>query len=271
MITLPLGIDVSHYQREVDWQKAKSAGVQFAFVKASEGTSLIDSQFARNWQELRRLGIPHGAYHFFRPAHPLSQIEWFVEGVQPQAGQLLVLDVENGGGLSKAELTRKVVEAVEIIYARTGRYPLIYSRASWLNANIDITKLPKLDYWLAQYRWALPYPMFTEPYPTEKIVIPNGVTREQVKFHQTGENGNGKLYGAQSYYIDTNRFIGTNEELAAYFGGVSVPEPEPEVGLYQARVTASVLNVRSSPEIADNVVGQLKEGAVVDVYETVER
>lgn len=263
-MTYPLGLDVSSYQRTMDWQRAISTGARFAFCKATEGASWVDPQFAANWSELRRLGLPHGAYHFFRPAQSLSQIELFVETVKPEAHERLVLDVENNGGLSRADLTRKVVEAVEIIYARSGRYPILYSRASFLNSNVNVGDLPKLDYWLAQYRYPLPYPFFTEPYPTEKLVMPYGVRPEQVKFHQSSEKGNGRRRGAQSYYIDLDTFLGTEDGLAAYFGAAIVPEPEP---LYEARVTADVLNVRSSPEIADNVVGQLTKGAIVDVFE----
>jgi GH25 family lysozyme M1 (1,4-beta-N-acetylmuramidase) len=273
-MTYPLGIDVSSYQRTMDWQRAIDTGAKFAFCKASEGASWVDPTFAYNWQELRRRGIPHGAYHFFRPAQSVKQVERFVELVQPEQGELLVLDVENNGGLSRADLTRKVVEAVEIIYARSGRYPILYSRSSWLNSNINVGDLPKLDYWLAQYRYPLPYPFFTGMFPTEKIDIPAGVSREQVKFHQGTDKGNGIRRGAQSLYIDMNHFIGTNEELAAYFGAAIVPPvvpPVSELRLYQARVKADVLNVRSTPEIADNVVGQLTEGAIVDVFEEVER
>jgi GH25 family lysozyme M1 (1,4-beta-N-acetylmuramidase) len=273
-MTYPLGIDVSSYQRTMDWQRAIDTGAKFAFCKASEGASWVDPMFAFNWSELRRLQIPHGAYHFFRPAQSVKQVERFVELVQPEQGELLVLDVENNGGLSRADLTRKVVEAVEIIYARSGRYPILYSRSSWLNSNINVGDLPKLDYWLAQYRFALPYPMFTDMYPTDKIAAPNGIERKQIKFHQGSERGNGKRRGAQSYYIDTNAFIGTQAELEAYFGLASEPQPElPPTSepLYEAIVTAGVLNVRSTPEIADNIVGQLTEGAIVDVFEEVVR
>ena len=99
------------------------------------------------------------------------------------------------------------------------------------------------------------------------------MTRSQVKFHQTGERGDGRKYGAQSYYIDTNRFLGTADELTAYFGGVAVPEPEPEppvIGakLYSAKVTTSPgynLLVRDAPNGAK--VGVRESGAIVDVYE----
>jgi GH25 family lysozyme M1 (1,4-beta-N-acetylmuramidase) len=229
-MTLPFGIDVSSYQKSMDWQRAIFTGAKFAFVKATEGSTWVDPTFAANWSELRRLGLPHGAYHFFRPAQSLSQIELFVNTVQPEEGERLVLDAENNGGLDKYAMTLRLKDALEIVKLRTGRYPIVYSRASWMNSNLIMSHLPVVDYWLAQYRFANPYPFFTEPYPSDKITIPAGVSREQVKFHQSSEKGNGKRRGAQSYYIDLDTYIGTEDGLAAYFGAAIVPD-EHEVYL----------------------------------------
>jgi len=216
-MTYPFGIDVSSYQKAVDWLKARTEGVKFAFVKATEGASWVDPYFARNWSELRRLQIPHGAYHFYRAQQDISQIWKFLEIVKPEADELLVIDIENNGGLSRVELTTNLAADVEYIEFITGRYPIIYSRANWLNANLNVGDLPKLDYWLAQYKLANLFPFYTDEYPTESIVIPWGVRPEQVRFHQSGEKGNGAKFGAQSYYLDYDRFIGTEAELQAYF------------------------------------------------------
>ena len=281
-LTLPFGIDVSKWQANkegtlrMDWNKAVANGIQFAFCRATYGAYYIDPQFDYNWAEMKRLNIKRGAYHYYLPTHPLSQIEMFVDLVEPQAGERLVLDFEYSGNLPKDVLTDKVCEAIELVKSLTGHYPIGYSRASWMNANLDMSAIPKIDWWLAQYLKPLIWPLFTPEYDTQYMDIPIGVTREQVKFHQTGEKGNGKKYGAQSYYIDTDRFIGTQAELSAYFGQshnvylpiVTVPpaqEPEP---LYQARVTADYLNVRSTPEIADNKIPpMLTYGNEVNVYE----
>lgn len=269
----PFGIDVSSWQANkegtlhMDWVKAKAAGIQFAFIKATEGANYLDTEFAYNWSELQRLNIPHGAYHFFRPSQPISQVQMFVDIVQPTEGELLVLDVENSGGLLRQALTEKVRLAVELIKQLSGRYPIIYSRASWLDANLDVLRLPKLDYWLAQYYLAMPYPVFTKEYPTDAMRIPIGVSKEQVKFHQTGEKGNGKMYGAQSHYIDTDRFLGTVDEKTAYFYGANVPPViSPEVKpLFQAKVTAYRLIIRDAPAGKDTGM-RLSEGHIVYIY-----
>lgn len=278
-MTYPFGIDVSKWQasadgtKRMDWNKAKSAGIEFAVCRATLGSNYIDPQFVYNWSEMRRLGLRRGAYHYFTPLHPLSQIDKFIDTVKPQAGERLVLDLEYAGLLPKEVLTPIVVKALELTKQLTGAYPIGYSRALWMNACLDMNQLPKIDWWLAQYRNKLLWPLFTPEFDTAKIDIPRGVTKSQIKFHQTGEKGNGKLYGAQSHYIDTDRFIGTQAKLSAYFGQTPLPPPPPDVTTsYKARVTTQSgynLLVRDAP--GGEKTGEVREsGAIVDVYEVVD-
>ena len=67
----PLGTDVSHYQATINWASVKSAGVAFAWAKATEGVGYTDAYFAANEANAKAVGIPIGAYHFARPSsHP---------------------------------------------------------------------------------------------------------------------------------------------------------------------------------------------------------
>ena len=59
------GVDVSDVQGEIDWKAARSAGVDFTYIKASEGSDLRDDRFAGNWAGTAAAGIRRGAYHFF--------------------------------------------------------------------------------------------------------------------------------------------------------------------------------------------------------------
>jgi lysozyme len=59
------GIDVSHHQGEIDWKAAHADGVDFAYIKASEGTDMRDPQFEKNWAESKAAGVRRGAYHYF--------------------------------------------------------------------------------------------------------------------------------------------------------------------------------------------------------------
>ena len=81
------GIDVSHWQVEIDWSEVKRAGVKFAFIKATEfpdkKTSLyIDDCLYANLKGASENGIYWGPYHFFRThIDPVIQAQAFVETV----------------------------------------------------------------------------------------------------------------------------------------------------------------------------------------------
>ena len=62
-----IGIDVSHYQGNIDWAQVRNAGYTFAFVKATEGTRFKDSYFIKNMNNGKANGVLMGAYHFARP------------------------------------------------------------------------------------------------------------------------------------------------------------------------------------------------------------
>lgn len=62
------GIDVSQWQGNIDWAKAK-ASIDFALIRAGYGDTLsyprqIDTQYERNYAECKRLGIPVGVYFY---------------------------------------------------------------------------------------------------------------------------------------------------------------------------------------------------------------
>ena len=52
------GLDVSEFQGNVDWEKVKAAGYQFAMLRAGYGFNTIDPQFKRNASECNRIGLP---------------------------------------------------------------------------------------------------------------------------------------------------------------------------------------------------------------------
>src|SRR4051812_27558928 len=60
------GVDVSHHQGHIAWAKLPRQGVDFAYIKATEGADHVDRRFSTNWRSAHRAGIRRGAYHFFR-------------------------------------------------------------------------------------------------------------------------------------------------------------------------------------------------------------
>jgi hypothetical protein len=64
--TVP-GVDVSHYQGTINWASVRSAGIQFAYIKATEGTTYKDPMFNTDYLGAYNNGVIRGAYHFARP------------------------------------------------------------------------------------------------------------------------------------------------------------------------------------------------------------
>jgi len=277
-MTLPFGIDISKWQGVNDYAKMK-ANTTFVFVKATESWGYTDPKFYANWTGL--IGHNRGAYCYVYPeSDPIRQANHLID-IVTQAGvdwkyDRLVLDLEKSGhGLSKAEVSRRVLVMMERIREITGRYPVLYSRASWVNYNMLLTdsRIINADWWLAYYRTALPYPLYTPEMPPPPL-LPTGVSKWL--FHQTCERGKGREVGVGSYYVDQNRFNGTRAELDAYFGRgtnnvylpiVTIPEPEPKP-IYKAKVKPIApdrLNVRRTPN--GQIVRKIYAGDIVGVYQ----
>ncbi len=125
------GVDVSHYQGEIDWQELAAQEISFAYIKATEGTTHTDEYFESNWAQAAETDLLVGAYHFFSFTSPgKNQAEHFIDVVGDISGKLLpAVDVEYYAGVTPdvetvvEELT-VFLNTVEKIY---GVKPIIYA------------------------------------------------------------------------------------------------------------------------------------------------
>src|SRR6185295_13488257 len=148
------GIDVSHYQGLVDWSQVRQAGIAFAFAKATEGLTTVDSEFSTNWPAMSAAGLLRGAYHFFHPEEDAaSQAEHFLSivGVLTAHDLPPVLDVETTNGVSTSALWAGVSTWLETVTQRTARTPLLYTSHSFWNDNAPDPTLTRYPLWLADY------------------------------------------------------------------------------------------------------------------------
>jgi GH25 family lysozyme M1 (1,4-beta-N-acetylmuramidase) len=140
------GIDVSSAQPGFDWPAARGAGVGFAFVKATEGTSYRNPQFAAQYNGSYQQGMIRGAYHFARPdgASGAAQAEYFVRngGGWSRDGRTLpgALDLEDYPhgvhcyGRSPGQIVAWIHDFVNRYHDLTGRWAVIYTGAYWWNS-----------------------------------------------------------------------------------------------------------------------------------------
>lgn len=61
-----VGIDVSHHQGDIDWNKVPKEKILFVYMKATEGKTYTDPTFHKNMRGAQKAGFKVGAYHFFR-------------------------------------------------------------------------------------------------------------------------------------------------------------------------------------------------------------
>ena len=150
-----MGIDVSHWQGDVDWRKVQAHGIKFAFVKATEGLAPKDPRFDRNWKALKDVDLIRGAYHFLDPAiDGRKQARHFLETVKFAPGDIIpVVDVERLKRTSNAELHRQLVRFLDEVKARTELNCMIYvSPEFWKEHLASNEKSPRTNHlWVAAY------------------------------------------------------------------------------------------------------------------------
>lgn len=279
----PYGVDISRYQYSQDGRQKINFDVlnpliKFCGIRAAISWGYTDPWFFYSWTSAT---APRLAYHVTYPGEDaIRQMDHFLQVVNPGEHDRLVLDLELDHGYSKYQITQTVLACLERLRSATGRYPVIYSRAFWVNDHLRVPDLPEgLNWWLATYLTPLPEPAYTVEHPGPPW-LPVGVNNWLI--HQTGDRGNGAAHGVASHYIDTNRWNGTEDQMLDYFDMteeshevylpiIVVPEPEPKP-LYQAEVKkiASVrMKVRPAPG-STKAVRSLSAGDQVNVYEEVD-
>jgi len=164
--TYALGVDVSHYQGSINWPQVAGSST-FAFLKATEGKTLIDLTYPVNRMGAESVGVKVGGYHFARPAgsgdaaitaDAIAQADFFLSIAQPQAGELPpVLDLEVSGGLKPPDLLTWTSAWLEEIYARTGVRALVYTSPNFWKNSLADSGVPALDgtpLWVAHWTTA---------------------------------------------------------------------------------------------------------------------
>ncbi len=126
------GIDVSHHNGAINWKKVKLSGVQFAFIKATEGKDWVDVRFLNNWQESSKAGICRGAYHFFSTTSSgEAQALNYISTVPREPGMLPpVIDIEFAKARSRMtddEFYRELGILNQALERHYGVEPIIYT------------------------------------------------------------------------------------------------------------------------------------------------
>lgn len=152
------GLDVSHYQGEIDWNKLRNAQIQgapvsFIFVKATEGTNLWDENFNQNFHNAKKNDIVRGAYHYFSPSSSgKEQARFYCKMVQLDENDLPpVLDVEELGNNSPAHLRQEVLNWMNAVEKHYGVTPILYTGYKFRTSYLNTPEFDRYPYWIAHY------------------------------------------------------------------------------------------------------------------------
>jgi len=209
-----LGIDVSHYQRDVNWRTVASRDVQFAFAKATEGSS-VDDYFQKNWSGIQEAGLFRGAYHYGHPGmDPETQAVHFASVVGQLGFRDLppVLDLEASDGhpaKQVLEWARAFVTKGEELF---GRQLMVYTGQFWRGPMGN----PNDGFFGARALWLAGYTL------EAKLVIP--ASWKSWTFWQYSDGNYNKPAAIPGVSrCDQSWFDGGVDDLNQLCGGVSPP------------------------------------------------
>ena len=195
------GVDVSSYQGQIDWD-ILSENIDFAYIKATEGSSSVDPCFKDNWKNSQGKGIRTGAYHFFSfDSSGETQAENFISNV-PIIENMLppAIDVEfyadkEQSPPSPVNVNTELRNMIEKLREHYGLTPVIYSTQKAYNMYIS-GNFSDCDIWI---RDILSFPSLPD--------------RERWTIWQYSEKGRLDGYSGDERFIDMNVFYGTKKEF----------------------------------------------------------
>lgn len=187
------GIDVSHYQGTIDWQRVvRSTNISYVYLKATEGANYVDDTYRRNLTEARRAGLSVGSYHFYRASvSPQEQFNNIVRNIKPAEQDLVpIIDIEHRGNVSEEQFIRDLTELIKKVEQYYGKKPLLYSYQNFYNRHfLGLFR---------HYHWMI------AKYQTESPVLLDG--RDYIMWQYTSK---GSIDGIKGH-VDRSRIMGNH-------------------------------------------------------------
>ena len=194
------GVDVSYYQGEIDWE-VLGEQIDFAFMKATEGSSHTDLRFEENRSGALENDVICGAYHFFSfESSGETQAENFIrvvgswDGMLPPVVDVEYYSVEEAITVEEEQIREELRRMLLVLEEYYGVKPIIYATLQSYYSILD-GEFDDYPLWIRNTYFA-PTPL-----------IPNW------DFWQYCDEGELAGYGGESRYIDLNVYAGTREEL----------------------------------------------------------
>lgn len=147
------GIDVSSHQGQIGWKRLQSQGVDFVYIKATEGGDFVDRQFENNWNSAGQVGLKRGAYHFFTLCRSgADQAKNFIAQVPYDPSSLPpVVDLEFLGNCSTrptiSEVNKELSDYIGVAERHYGKRVYLYLTQEF-DEKYEISKRHNRPLWL---------------------------------------------------------------------------------------------------------------------------
>ncbi|MGE8539393.1 MAG: GH25 family lysozyme [Acinetobacter sp.] len=151
------GFDVSHHQKEIQWQQISPEKYRFVYLKATEGGDFKDTRFQQNWLQARERGFLVGAYHFYRLCRDGSiQAQNFIDTVPNKADALPpVIDLEYDSKCintySKEQLLNEIQIMHDALQTHYGKQPIFYISKAFYNI-VLAGNFSEVPLWVREYK-----------------------------------------------------------------------------------------------------------------------
>ena len=189
------GIDISHYQGKINWDKVKTSShpIEYVFVRATMGKNRKDSKFLENWKNAQKHNYVRGAYHYYRPSeNSTKQFNNFKSVVRLETGDFIpILDIEKESIFGRKNLRKGILNWLRLAEQAYGVKPMIYTGLSFYN-HILKGYVDNYPIWIAAYSGK------------------HRVKNTDWMFHQFTEK---VIVNGIREYVDGNDFNGTLEDL----------------------------------------------------------
>ena len=155
------GIDISFWNKDIDWKKVKESGqVQFAIIRTSFGWSnrekFTDSKLKNNIKGAKSVGIPIGAYHYsyaINCQEAIWEADFFIDRLKWAKWEYPVcMDIEDKCQLklNNDERTNIIITFLDRV-EKAGYYAAFYTNLNWTKKFLDLKRLSRFDLWIAQW------------------------------------------------------------------------------------------------------------------------
>lgn len=157
------GLDVSEFQGEVDWEKVKAAGYQFAMLRAGYGNDTVDKRFRENAAACTRIGLPIGVYWFCYACSSKKAVQEADGCIDTISGYRLdypvCYDIEQAsadyalkqGVTYTPALARDIVRSFCDRIEANGYYAMFYTNRNFLDTYLGSSLADRYAFWYARY------------------------------------------------------------------------------------------------------------------------